>query len=249
MQILQKEKKGFFAASNLLPVFVLISLALNGLALLIALLNSVAVVGLSNRPVPTLVQLEDGHSIAVEPVNHLHRTPTVIRLFVKDILSMMFTWNAASQGSGQGGRGGAVIADEGVGIDDARITTKSWQASFAFSEDFRIPFLTQVGAMTPKDVFTGNAQSVLNITSISNPTEIKKGKWQVDMVASLLIFDQQHPQGLSIPFNKTITVEAVEPLSDPLPNDASAIQRAVYRIRGGGLQITEMYELIQNQGR
>lgn len=73
-----------------------------------------------------------------------------------------------------------------------------------------------MAAITPPGVFSGSAQSVLNIETISTPRELQAGYWQVDMVANLLIFDPTHPQGLAVPFNKSLFVQAVEWSPSPL---------------------------------
>ena len=101
--------------------------------------------------------------------------------------------------------------------------------------------------MTPADVFTGDAQSVFNIESLSEPKRLGVGQWEVEIVANLIIFNQQNPQGFAIPFNKKIYLRAVEPPSDPLEEDATNIQQAVYRIRSSGLQFVQMTELVQQE--
>jgi hypothetical protein len=57
--------------------------------------------------------------------------------------------------------------DSGVNAGSNTVTTKAWQASFSLSEDFRASFLEQVGALTPRSVFQGQAQSVFNIESLN----------------------------------------------------------------------------------
>jgi hypothetical protein len=209
--------------------------------LVLTLLNTTRITLLARRPVPSLVQLVDGHSISAEAVDPSQRTPEVIQQFVKTSMGLMFTWN--SQGQPADTTTANTPADQGVPIGHGRITTTSWQASFALKEDFRTAFLDQVAAITPPGVFNGSAQSVLNIETISTPRELQAGYWQVDMVAHLLIFDPTHPQGLAVPFNKSLFVQAVEPATDPLPEISTPLQKAVYRLRENGLEITEIRDL------
>ena len=241
MALLAKKKTSVFSTENLLPLFVVVSLALNALTLLGLLILGGVTTRLANRPVPTLVQTVDGESILTESMDHLERTPETIRRFTQQALTMMFTWNPAQQDAD----GSQVATDQGVEVGDIRATTRSWQASFAFSEDFRATFLQEVGRMTPNDVFVGNAQSVFNIESLSEPKRLGAGQWEIEIVANLIIFDQQNSQGVAIPFNKKIFLQAVEPPSDPLVEDASKIQQAVYRVRSSGLQFVQMTELVQ----
>jgi hypothetical protein len=226
---------------SILPLFVLGTLGIQGLLLVLTVLNTTRITLLARRPVPSLVQLVDGHSISTEAVDPNQRTPEVIQQFVKTSMGLMFTWN--SQGQPADRTTASTPADQGVPIGHGRITTTSWQASFALKEDFRTAFLDQVAAITPPGVFNGSAQSVLNIETISTPRELQAGYWQVDMVAHLLIFDPTHPQGLAVPFNKSLFVQAVEPATDPLPEISTSLQKAVYRLRENGLEITEIRDL------
>ena len=99
-------------------------------------------------------------------------------------------------------------------------------------------------------MFGGGAQSVLSFESVSDPRATKAGEWQVDVVANLLIFDSTHPQGLAIPFNKQVSVAAVEPTQDPMADDSTSIQKALYHVQESGLQITEVQDLdIQHIGQ
>lgn len=250
MQLLNERNRKFLNSSDLLPIAVLIGIGLNSLVLLLLVGNSVALTVISHKPAPSLVQLVGGKSIATEPVNPNQRTPEVIRQFVKSSLGMMFTWNAKVQVPNATAAASSpdTVIDSGVQLNSAdggsaRVTTASWQSSFALSEDFRNQFLFQLAKMTPSEIFSGNAQSVLSIESISDPKPITDGQWQVDVVSNLLIFDSQYPQGRAIPLNKSIFVRTIEPAQDPLPETSTPIQKAVYTERQSGLEITEMQDI------
>lgn len=244
MQLLKRNKGKRIDSSDLIPLFILGTLGLQCFNLL---LNSGSVLSqwaIAHKPAPAMVQLLDGHSVAMEPVETTQRAPVLIRQFTKDALSLMFTWNSKLPAKASDpGQSPTTVKDAGVSVGSGRITTSSWQASFALSEDFRNAFLTQIAKLTPSEVFVGGAQSVLSFESISEPRPIKQGKWQVDVVANLLIFDSTHPQGMVVPFNKSVFLRAKEPTTDPLPEQSTPIQQAVYRIQTDGLQIYEIRDL------
>lgn len=242
MVTILKNRRNIMQSKNLVPAFILLSIGLSSASLLLTLLNSIGIMYIGGKETPALVQLENGHSIAVEPVSSHERTPKVINTFVNESLGQLFTWNATSQVD-EDGFTRTVVSDEGVSVGKKRVTTRTWRASFGISEDFRVSMLEEIAEMTPDGVFQGSAQSVLNIDSISEPMEVESGKWQVDVVAVLLIFDSRNPQGLAIPFNKTLIVKAVEVAVDPLKEESTPIQKAVYKTRQSGLVIDEMYEL------
>lgn len=249
MQLLNERNRKFLKSSDLLPLSVLVSIGIQGMVLLVLLGNSFGLNAIVHKPVPSLVQLVDGSSIATEPMDPTQRTPEVVRQFVKSALGMMFTWNTKVQVKNPDSISSPqAITDQGVQLNGpdgsaGRVTTASWQASFALSEDFRSQFLLQVAQMTPTEVFSGTAQSVLSLESISDPKPMSAGVWQVDVVANLLIFDFQYPQGHAIPFNKSIFVKTVEPALDPLPSESTPIQKAVYTMRQSGLEVTEMQDI------
>jgi hypothetical protein len=246
MTLLHSQKKGLFSSDNLLPLFVVISLISSAVNLLLLFSLAIATMNMARRPEPRLVQLVDGRSVLTEPIDHWERSPETIRQFTRQALSMMFTWNAVTQAPDAAGVM-QTMTDQGVDVQGGRATTKSWQASFAFSEDFRGSFLEAVGAMTPEEVFAGKAQSVFNLTTLSEPLSVDDGEWVLEVVGNIIIFDQKSPRGRAIPFNKQIYVRAVEPPTDPLGQDASPIQQAVYQVRSSGLEITAMNELIQQE--
>lgn len=244
-------KKGRFNKSeNLVPAFILSSLVMSGLGLLTGFLCLVGILYIGGKETPSLVQLENGRSIAVEPLDKYDRTPKVIVEFVRESLSQLFTWNVTSKVD-DNGMTRTVVSDDGVEIEGdspkerlrQRVTTRTWKASFSIAEDFRTQMLAEIAALTPDETFNGTAQSVLNIDSIATPVEIEPGLWEVNVVATLLVFDSRHPEGLAVPFNKKMVIAAVEPSQDPLPEETTSIQKAVYQTRASGLVIQEMYEL------
>jgi hypothetical protein len=255
MQLLKTKRR--FDSSDILPLFALTTLGIQALALFLGLVNTIRINNLAHKPAPAMVQMLDGRSVSMEPIDHLERTPETVHRFVKDSLSLMFTWNSkiTTVPTDPATTGRLIspttrqVSDPGVslGSSGGKVTTSSWQASFALKEDFRSKFLAAVATLTPSEVFAGNAQSVLSFESVSQPKPIDNHTWQVDVVANLLIFDAAHPQGLTVPFNKSVFVEAIEPTTDPLPDNSTPIQQAVYRLKQSGLQIREMRDLdIQN---
>jgi len=72
---------------------------------------------------------------------------------------------------------------------------------------------------------------------ISPPQAIGEGRWQVDLVATRVVFEASNPAGTTLIFNRRITVRAVEPTGKPLIPDASEYQTVAYRLLESGVQI------------
>ena len=243
MVALNKEifKQKILQQSNLLPLLVWASLGIGSTSLVLGLLNTIISLYIAGKDVPTLVQLQGGQSALVEPAESRFRSNEVIESFVEESMSQLFTWNTVSQNSD----GSRELSDKGVSVGDGqKVPTRTWQASFSLSNDFRETFMQEMArSLIPAGVLTGEAQSALLVESLAEPRPLGNGLWELDMVAFIVIFDGRNPQGKATPFNKTLVVRAVEPSIDPLPEETTPIQKAVYQTRAKGLEIYEIYEL------
>ena len=77
---------------------------------------------------------------------------------------------------------------------------------------------------------------------ISEPRKIDDGKWEIDIVATLVTFKRSNNAGKGISFNKTVTLEAVSTPQTP-PNDTPALAQKIYMVRKSGLEITQIIDL------
>lgn len=234
-------KNEIIKQSNLLPLFIWASLIMSAIALVLGLLNTTIGLYIGGKDVPSLVQLQDGQSALVSPVNSRYRSDALIKAFVQESMSQLFTWNTVNQDQ----NGTRRVTDQGVAVGaNRKVPTRAWQASFSLSNDFRETFMQEMASsFIPAGVLSGEAQSALLIESLSEPKETKEGFWEVDMVSFLVIFDGRNPQGKATSFNKTLVLRAVEPALDPLPEETTPIQKAVYQTRSKGLEIHEIFEL------
>ena len=188
---------------------------------------------LANQKPPTLVQQVDGHAFTVRPTDYNHREPEVIRRTVSDWAVMTFSWGKLP--------GHDAKPDAGIKVGRDRIPTAAWQASFVLAPDFRDTFLQQLATeVIPDGVFDGKVATVLVPQQISPPQALGEGRWQVDLIATRIIFDETSPAGRMIAFNRRIYVRAVEPPRNPLEESPSEYQRIVYRMLEGGIEIEEI---------
>jgi hypothetical protein len=234
-----------------LPKEALLSFVLLGILILSAI-NSIGLVGIyllynssaTNRKTVTLVQLNDGKSIAATSVDSNTRSPEVIKRFVAIQIASLMSWSV--QLSTDVTQGGNPVLDSGIEVTGLRgakkkVPTTVWQASFAFSEDFRNGILASIAELVPPQVFTGASKSVLIIKSISTPEEIEKGKWKVTLVSNLVTFTSANQAGESIAFNKEVFIQAVDlPIAKA---DAAPLDEAIFRVRSSGLEIYAMRDL------
>ncbi|WP_242054730.1 hypothetical protein [Nostoc sp. FACHB-190] len=189
---------------------------------------------------PTLVELQDGTPIRAIPIGAKERTNQAIMNFVGRTMMNLMSWNAVPK-SDENLDPRNLKLDSGVQIGDKKLTTNTWGAGFALSEDFRASFLREIAGLTPSDVFTGETQSALLVRYISPPEKISEGQWRTDMVANLVIFKGKDQAGKAISFNKTVFVRAIDTL--PLPNNPSAQMLAAYNARKAGMEIYRIQDL------
>ena len=243
MVALNKEifKQKILQQSNLLPLLIWASLGMGVASLGLGFLNFIIGLYVAGKDVPTLVQLQNGQSALVEPANSQFRSNALIKSFAEESMSQLFTWNTVSKSSD----GSRRLSDKGVSVGDGKkVPTRTWQASFSLSNDFRETFMQEMAkSFIPAGVLTGEAQSALLVESLTEPRPVGNGLWELDMVAFIVIFDGRNPQGKATSFNKTLVIKAVEPSIDPLPEETTPIQKAVYQTRAKGLEIYEIYEL------
>ncbi len=196
---------------------------------------------LAGQKPPTLVQQVDGRTFTARAADSQYREPEVIRQVVSDWAVMTFTWGKLPGNTGS-------PTDDGIKVTSGdRVSTAAWEASFLLAPDFRDAFLSTLASeVIPAGVFEGQVSAVLIPQHISPPQAIGNGRWQVDLVATRIIFEASNPSGTTLPFNRRITVRAVEPPGSPLIADASEYQTVAYRLLESGVQI-EAIQPIQSE--
>jgi len=228
---------------NLTPIFLMGNAVLLSLLLIMEIINTAGLHSIAHSRAPTLVELSDGKSLRVAPINSYERSPSAITYFVGQTMTGLLSWDALPKTDNEYNPDPTkkLKLDPGVSTGDNKITTAVWENGFALSEDFRGSFLKEIGKLTPPDVFTGNTQSILKVDFISQPKQINKGLWTTDIVANIIMFKGTNMVGEPIPFNKTIYIRAIE--TPALPGVASRYQMIANRVREAGMEITKMQDL------
>jgi hypothetical protein len=245
VRLLQTRKKPI----NLVLIFAIVAFSLHFLTLLFFILQGIKIRKLSQRKPSNFVQLIEGRQMASK--DNLARDPEAIKNFISKTMILMFNWSGTlpSQTIEEINK---PTLDLGIPIKTLqgrvnKVSTSSWMASFAFSEDFRKGFLSEIAIITPPEVFmTSSSQAIsaqLMIKQIDSPEKIAQGKWRVGLVADLIQIKRGNGRKLITPFNKDILVRATDFFSYPIPNFTSDLQSAIYGIRSSKLEIYEIRNL------
>jgi hypothetical protein len=243
--IRKSTKKGSASQLNLFGLFIMGALGLGVLNLLLLLAVFASINRVANKPPPSLVQTVDGRSVVTHAMETKERTPIVIRRFTIDTLTLLLSASGKLPPTPE--QPNVQQPDAGVPIKlanqtERRISTATWQAGFALSEDFRVAALQGIAQLMPPEAFTGQAQVMLIPQNISDPEKIGEGQWKVKMIANLVIFANGNPKGMAVAFNKEIFIRSID--TPPLNEVTTPLQKAVYQVRSAGLEIYGMKDYI-----
>jgi hypothetical protein len=218
------------------------------LSLLFQFLNYGAISVLNKKQL-ALVQLSSGEMISARAVDPGERSDEVIRKFISDTFIKMFNWDGIVQAFNEKGE---PITKQDAGVEvgkinnksNSRVTSKAYDAAFALSENggFRAAFLKKLASITPTSIFNGDTQVSLIPRFISQPRQLRDGKWEIDFIGTLVTFERSDNSGKGITFNKTITLSSI---SNPeyIPANTSELAKKIYATRRAGLEITEIVDL------
>ena len=230
-------------AKNKYPVYVIVSMALNGLSVVLLGICTLAIIRLAYRPVPTLVQSETGEILKTEPAPFWHREPSVIKNFVGQTFTLLFSWSGMAKLPNEAGEL-VTQRDPGVKLNNNDvITTPAYEASYALAAEFRESFREKIANLTPGTVWNGKTQVHIEFITIGEPQPIAKGRWKVNLVASLIIRSPTKPSGRALPFNKTVYIRAIDTPPLPLPDEATPLQQTVNNIRLSRIEIDKIQDL------
>ncbi|MCM1985098.1 hypothetical protein [Lyngbya confervoides] len=228
---------------DFLTLFVIGAALLGGTNLLLTLLNMVMIAQVAGKPAPTLVELQGGKSITVAAIGSKERTTEAIQTFVSESLVELFDWRGMIQSPDS--RDSAPIPDPGVEIGGGqRVTYATWAASYRFEDSWQPELLKAIATMTPQSLFNQSdrrTQGLLVVREMGQPTKTNEGQWQIDVVANLILFENGDNVGRAIPFNKKVTVAAVDPPA--FSDDPSELQTVIYNARKAGMIIQFMEDL------
>jgi hypothetical protein len=234
-------------SKNLVAMFALASIGFSALTLILQIVVMGNVINIARKPAPSLVQLSDGQAIKVQAIGNQDRSPEVVQHFVTDSLIMLMSWTNELPG----GSDDKKITDAGALVklkdNERRITSPAFQASFTFSEELRTELVKILAEMTPDGVFKGEVKTALKFQHVTLPTPVDKdqsGKWKINVVATLLQYQQGRADTVKIPFNKEIIVQAIDTPSLPKAGKFSnELESLVYSIRQAGLEIISMKDI------
>ena len=249
----QRMNWGRVGQKSFVAILLISNLSVTGFVAVLIMANLAYTRLVAKKPAAALVQLTDGTSIAVGEMANHERDPEIIRKFVTDSLIYLMNWSADlpyTEPTSKFDTGATAPKDVGVDIElengfTEKVTTPAWQASFTLEEAFRTEFLQKLAKMTPNDIFAGGKEVVLKIREVSppEPVEGEPGKWSIDVVADLMLYSPDAPEGRAISFNKRIYVQAIDVPSPPAPDSLTPLSTAIYSVRLSGLEIYGMRDL------
>ncbi|MBU7585996.1 MAG: hypothetical protein KAF91_24500 [Nostoc sp. TH1S01] len=234
---------------SVLTIFAIATFSLQILVLILFIIQGLNIRQLSLRKPPNFVQMIDGKTPTA--TDELERDTETINRFVSKTMTAMFNWSGTlpPQTIEEVAK---PKPDPGIQVrtlkgGNRNVTTSTWIASFAISEDFRKGLLSAIAELTPPEVFANNpSQSItaqLVIKRLYPPQKIAPGKWRVGMVADLVQTKRSDNRRKVTAFNKDLLVRAVDYFPYPLADNSTDLQKSIYSTRTDKLEIYEIRNL------
>ena len=197
------------------------------------ILNTLSLKSLSQKKV-TFVQLKDGTTARVVEADGLYRESKTIKTFVSNWVNLTWSWDGKIPGTNE--------PDPGIKTKKSgKVPTSAWMASLMMESEFGEASLVELAKLVPNSVFEGKTRSTAYVSYLSEPREIKKGVWEVDVIATRVVLSQGVGESRE-PFNRTITLKATEVPISPLGENANLVEKTVNSMRLAGLEITRIVE-------
>lgn len=181
------------------------------------------------------VQQTDGTTLIAQEFEGNYRQPQLIQETVRNWTQLTMEWDNRIPGTEQ--------TDPGVLIDNNKLVpSKAYLASYLLEDGFRREFLLKLAELVPAEVYRGQFTSNLRIYHISEPRQLSPGIYEVDLVATRIDLGTKGEKQ-EIKFNRTFTLQAIEPYSLVLGKDEpSAFRQQLYQLLMNGLLITKIVE-------
>jgi hypothetical protein len=197
------------------------------------LVNTVSLRALSQRKV-TFVQLKDGTTARIAEEDGLYREPKSIQTFVSSWVNLTWAWEGKIPGTNE--------PDLGIKVKgNVKVPTTAWMASLMMESEFGKASLVELAKLVPNTLYSGKTRSGVYISHISEPREIKRGVWEIDVISTRVVLEQGIGESRE-KFNRTFTVKAVEVPKSPLKENANELEKTVHSLRAAGLEISRIVE-------
>jgi hypothetical protein len=227
-------------------------------------LNSLSLLGImmiAGRPISPLVVMSNGVMESLEEQVGSKRNPALIKLWVKDSMTNMYTFKNVLPQEGHPTDPGIPVNEVKTGKSDGtagvtrKLPTIPYRYTFAidpgFAKFFRVGLAELIASVEGGQA---NAEAAYVIDSVSDPKETNPGSgvWKLDIVGSWLISHGGGKIDRTMPMNKTVTVKAVPPIreseamalyKDKDSPDPAKMAKNLMQISAAGLRITEIVDL------
>ncbi|MEG4301850.1 hypothetical protein [Microcoleus sp. D3_18a_C4] len=197
------------------------------------LVNTVSLRALSQRKV-TFVQLKDGTAARIAEQDEFYREPKTIQTFVSSWVNLTWAWSGKIPGTND--------PDPGIKVKGStKVPTTAWMGSLMMESEFGKASLVELAPLVPNTIYSGKTRSGVYISHIGEPREIKRGVWEIDVIATRVVLEQGIGESRE-QFNRTFTIKAVEIPKSPLQENANELEKTIHSLRAAGLEISRIVE-------
>jgi hypothetical protein len=226
-----------------------LALGLLGIGGVLQLITLGLLMAAAGKPATPYVVMSNGVMQSLAEQVGSKRSPELIKLFVRDAITNIFTTKNTLPQKGSPKDPGVLVGEVGKagGATGKKISTTAYRYTLAlnpsFAASFRVALADYIETAGANQL---SSETVYVPSSVSEPKQISTDTWSVDIVGSWLISNSQNKVERTIPMNKTVTVKAVPPLRESevasLYED-EGIAKAAVQIRAAGLEIININSL------
>lgn len=132
--------------------------------------------------------------------------------------------------------------DPGIKVKGStKVPTTAWMGSLMMESEFGKASLVELAQLVPNTIYSGKTRSGVYISHIGEPREIKRGVWEIDVIATRVVLEQGIGESRE-QFNRTFTIKAVEIPKSPLQENANELEKTIHSLRAAGLEISRIVE-------
>ena len=191
---------------NFTPLLLIVVLGLQFVAIIQLLFQGSFLLQQSNQPAFRFVELANGETIKAKPISSQERSPQVIEVFTRKLMTMLFSVSGETVDLK-----GNLVEDKGVEIN-GEIITENASVALLFVDGEYLPLLLNDIKLISPQILSGDVTRKLRIHYFTDPKKVgnREGEWEMKMIGTLFSYHKGTKQLSSSKFNQKILLTSID---------------------------------------
>lgn len=200
-------------------------------------LNSMRLSRLANQRPPTLIQMVDGQSIVGQAYRYDYRDPKLLQNTAERWVALTYSWgHPRSENLMQ------LPGDDFLSTNAGYIPMTTDVASHLLTPDARDEFISGFSADIFSQAYQGNQASAFRPLQMLEPEKTETG-WMVEVLGERHVTTPSNQVGILVPVHFEIYLIATEPVDQPVVENASELEKEVYKLLQSGVRVEKVVSL------